>query len=83
MFKASYADTHNTALFIDPLDGALASRVQDADRAEGWGFAYLHKWEFLAGLGNGYKHLLLGIVALAHVLLALVGLSLLRRGQHR
>lgn len=83
VFKASYADVHNTALFIDPLDGALASRVQDADRAEGWGFAYLHKWEFLAGLGNGYKHLLLGIVALAHVLLALVGLSLLRRGQHR
>lgn len=83
VFKASYADTHNTALFIDPLDGALASRVQDADRAEGWGFAYLHKWEFLAGLGNGYKHLLLGIVALAHVLLALVGLSLLRREQHR
>ena len=83
VFKASYADAHNTALFIDPLDGALASRVQDADRAEGWGFAYLHKWEFLAGLGNGYKHLLLGIVALAHVLLALVGLSLLRRGQHR
>lgn len=83
VFKASYADAHNTALFIDPLDGALASRVQDADRTEGWTFAYLHKWEFLAGLGNGYKHLLLGIVALAHVLLALVGLSLLRRGQHR
>lgn len=83
VFKASYADAHNTALFIDPLDGALASRVQDADRTEGWTFAYLHKWEFLAGLGNGYKHLLLGIVAFAHVLLALVGLSLLRRGQHR
>lgn len=83
VFKASYADTHHTTLFIDPLDGALASRVQDADRTEGWTFAYLHKWEFLAGLGNGYKHLLLGIVALAHVLLALVGLSLLRRGQHR
>lgn len=83
VFKASYADAHNTALFIDPLDGALASRVQDADRTEGWTFAYLHKWEFLAGLGNGYKHLLLGLVALAHVLLALVGLSLLRRGQHR
>lgn len=83
VFKASYADAHNTTLFIDPLDGALASRVQDADRTEGWTFAYLHKWEFLAGLGNGYKHLLLGLVALAHVLLALVGLSLLRRGQHR
>ncbi|WP_339525991.1 hypothetical protein [Pseudomonas sp. EA_35y_Pfl2_R111] len=80
VFKASYADAYNTALFIDPLDGALASRVQDADRTEGWTFAYLHKWEFLAGIGNGYKHLLLGIVALAHVLLALVGLSLLRRG---
>ncbi len=80
VFKANYADGNNTALFIDPLDGALASRVQNADRTEGWTFAYLHKWEFLAGIGNGYKHLLLGIVALAHVLLALVGLSLLRRG---
>ncbi len=79
VFKASYVDAYNTALFIDPLDGALASRVQDADRTEGWTFAYLHKWEFLAGLGNGYKHLALGLVALAHMLLALVGLSLLRK----
>lgn len=79
VFKASYADVHNTALFIDPLDGALASRVQNADRTEGWTFAYLHKWEFLADLGNGYKHLALGLVALAHMLLALVGLSLLRK----
>ncbi len=79
VFKATYADAKNTALYIDPLDGALASRVQDADRREGWAFAYLHKWEFLAGLGNGYKHLMLGLVALSHVLLVLVGLSLLRR----
>ena len=79
VFKASFADEKQTALFIDPLDGALASRVQDADRTEGWTFAYLHKWEFLAALGNGYKHLLLGLVALAHVLLALVGISLLYR----
>ncbi|MDI6006389.1 hypothetical protein DP094_005520, partial [Pseudomonas sp. MDMC17] len=79
VFKATYTDARHTALYVDPLDGALASRVQDADRREGWIFAYLHKWEFLAGLGNGYKHLLLGLVALAHVLLALVGLSLLRR----
>jgi len=79
VFKAEYADAHNTALFIDPLDGALSGRVQDADRAEGWTFAYLHKWEFLAGLGTGYKHLALGLVALAHMLLALVGLSLLRK----
>ncbi|MFN9528824.1 MAG: hypothetical protein ACK561_07835 [Pseudomonadaceae bacterium] len=79
VFKATYTDARHTALYVDPLDGALASRVQDADRREGWIFAYLHKWEFLAGLGNGYKHLLLGLVALAHLLLALVGLSLLRR----
>ncbi len=79
VFKATYSDVKNTALYIDPLDGALASRVQDADRREGWIFAYLHKWEFLAGLGNGYKQLLPGLFALAHVLLALVGLSLLRR----
>lgn len=79
VFKATYADAKRTALYIDPLDGALASRVQDADRREGWVFAYLHKWEFLAGLGNGYKHLMLGLFGLAHLLLALVGLSLLRR----
>ncbi len=78
VFKATYVDAHATALYIDPLDGVLAGRVGDADRAEGWTFAYLHKWEFLAGLGAGYKHLALGLAALAHVLLALLGLSLLR-----
>lgn len=83
VFKAAYADPAHTTLYLDPLDGALAGRVGDAERAEGWSFAYLHKGEFLAALGHTGKQLLLGLVALAQVLLALVGLTLLRKRRGR
>lgn len=77
VFKGQFADAANTALFIDPLDGALAARVQDADRVEGWIFGYLHKWELLGIFGNNVKHIAVGVLGLLHVLLALMGLSLL------
>lgn len=83
VFKSHYADADNTSLFIDPLDGALAARVQNADRFEGWVFGYFHKWEVLGIFGNQAKHMLVGLLGLLHVLLALVGLSLLRKPSKR
>lgn len=79
VLKARYADGQHTALYIDPLDGALAARIDDGDRAEGRSFAYLHKWEVLSSLGKPAKDLLVTTLALAHLLLALLGLWLLRR----
>jgi hypothetical protein len=81
VLKARYADGRHTSLYVDPLDGALASRVQDADRAEGWAFAYLHKWDYLSALGKPVKDGLLTALAALHVLLALMGLWLFGRGR--
>lgn len=79
VLKASYADDQNTALFVDPLDGALAAVVDDTDRAEGFSFAYLHKWDFLSALGKPLKDGFVTLLALAHVLLVIGGLWLWRR----
>ena len=79
VLKASYADAAKSALFIDPLDGALAARVDDSDRAEGFSFAYLHKWELLSALGKPVKDSLITLLALAQLLLVVAGLWLWRR----
>ncbi|MFN3579508.1 MAG: PepSY domain-containing protein [Pseudomonas sp.] len=79
VFWSDYPDAANTRLFIDPLDGALAARVQNADRREGWVFGYLHKWDWLGRWGSDFKHAAVGVLALLHLVLALLGLSLLRR----
>lgn len=79
VLRARYADGQRTALYVDPLDGALAARVADGDRAEGWSFAYLHKWEVLGRFGKPAKDVLVSGLALAHLLLAGLGLWLLRR----
>jgi len=79
VIKAEFADADNTSLFVDPLDGALAARVQDADRLEGWVFGYLHKWEALGALGQVAKQLAIFLLGLGHVLLALAGIFLIFR----
>ncbi len=76
VLKASYADAQHSALFIDPLDGALAARVDDSDRREGFSFAYLHKWEALSALGKPVKDGALTLLGLAHLLLVAAGLWL-------
>ena len=79
VLKASYADAQHSALFIDPLDGALAGRVNDGDRAEGFSFAYLHKWELLGGISKTVKDVALSLIALVHLLLVFGGLYLWRK----
>jgi hypothetical protein len=83
VLKASYADDQHSALFIDPLDGALAGQVNDADRAEGFSFAYLHKWELLSSINKTSKDAALTLIALAHLLLVLGGLYVWRKRRGR
>jgi hypothetical protein len=77
VLKARYAN--GITLYVDPLDGVLAAKLDSADRAEGWSFRYLHKWDFLSALGKPMQDGLLGTFALAHLLLVVTGLRLLRR----
>lgn len=83
VLKASYADADNSALYLDPVDGALAARVSNADRLEGAVFAYLHKWELLNHLGKVSKDLLLSLSALSLLVLACTGLWLHARRLRR
>lgn len=83
VLKASYDDAANSTLYLDPLDGALAAHITDADRREGAAFAYLHKWELLGHLGKSAKDLLLSLTALALLLLAGSGLWLFTRRPRR
>ncbi|SEJ54584.1 hypothetical protein SAMN04244572_04855 [Azotobacter beijerinckii] len=57
----------------------VAARVKDRDRAEGWIFAYLHKWEVLGHLGKPAKDAPVSGLALLHLLVA--GLGLWRGGR--
>ena len=79
VLKASYCDEQHSALFIDPLDGALAGRVNDGDRAEGASFAYLHKWELLGSISKTVKDVAIVLIGLAHLLLVLGGVYLWRK----
>jgi hypothetical protein len=37
----------DVAVFVDPADGAIAAVIDNADRAEGWVFGYIHKLDWL------------------------------------
>lgn len=79
VLRVRYADATRTSLYLDPLDGTLAARVDERDRLEGFAFAYLHKWSFLGDWSRTGKDVLLTLAALAHVLLVLGGLWLFVR----
>jgi hypothetical protein len=61
--------------YVETSSGALALRADDSDAREGWSFAYLHKWSFIPS--KDLRDLLLMLFALAHVVIALIGLGLL------
>jgi len=52
--------------FIDPLDGALAARVQSADRFEGWCSVISTNGRCWGIFGNQAKHMLVGLLGLLH-----------------
>lgn len=50
--------------YVEPRSGVLAAHVRDSDRAEGWSFAWLHKWHFLDGLGRDVRDAVAALFAL-------------------
>ena len=83
VWASSYGDTRSTTLYIDPSDATLAARIQNADRLEGFAFAYLHKAQWLEAFGKLGKDLILSLFALANALLAASGLWLFVQRQRR
>ncbi|MEX2515805.1 MAG: PepSY domain-containing protein, partial [Gammaproteobacteria bacterium] len=60
--------------YVEPASGKLAAEINDSDQLEGWAFAYLHKWNFLNGLGNDIRDGVMGLFALGHMIVAGLGI---------
>lgn len=67
------------ALFIHSASATLAARIDNADRLEGWLFAWLHKWHFMAPLGADLRDALMALAAFAIACVSLLGYGLLLR----
>ncbi len=80
VYAVHYRGSDQLSFYVEPLSGALAARVDNGDRREGFSFAYLHKWHFLDGLGRDARDAILASAALGIVaVFALGGYLYLRR----
>ena len=65
-------------MFVDPADAAIAAVLDNADRAEGWVFGYIHKLEWLVPFtGMDLRDAVAMGLALFLAGAALLGLALL------
>lgn len=79
VYKVKLDAPGHLAVYVDPVDAAVAAVVRDLDRAEGFSFGYLHKAAWLDALGKNTRDALLGSFALLIFAMTCAGLSFLRR----
>ncbi|HEY9035683.1 MAG TPA: PepSY domain-containing protein [Pseudomonadales bacterium] len=80
VMRANLNDAHDTSIYVETATDELAAIVTNADRAEGWSFAWLHKWHFM-DIKKDVRDGLLALFALGNAVVALMGLLLfIRRG---
>lgn len=76
VWRVRYATADDAVYYVEPLTGALAAIVRNADRAEGYSFAYLHKYHWLDFAGKNVRDLVMAAFALGLTLTAGSGLWL-------
>ncbi|QLG88662.1 hypothetical protein HQ393_10655 [Chitinibacter bivalviorum] len=79
VYRVDLANAAQSSWYVEAATGAFSSRVENADRFEGYLFANLHKWHWLDGLGKTSRDVILASFAALNVVLAVMGLCLLRR----
>ena len=79
VYKVRFEDASNLAVYIDPVDAAVAAVVRDLDRAEGFSFGYLHKAAWLDGLGKNARDAVMAVFALLILAMTVIGLRLYYR----
>lgn len=77
--RITYGNKHNERLYVETSTGTLAARINDLDMVESYSFAFLHKHEFLAGIGKMAKDLSTMIWSIAQIALVIVALLLYTR----
>jgi uncharacterized iron-regulated membrane protein len=67
----------DVTVFVDPADGAIAAVIDNADRAEGWIFGYVHKLDWLVSYaGTDGRDAVAALLALLLATAALLGIAL-------
>lgn len=79
VWRVAYDTPDHLAVYVESATGIVASQVRDAERLEGFSFAYLHKGHWMDALGKGPRDTVLGVFALLNAVVALLGLLLWRR----
>lgn len=79
VYKVQFASADHLAVYVDPVDAAVAAVVRDLDRVEGFSFGYLHKAHWLDVFGKDVRDAVMGLFALLIFAMTCVGLSFLRR----
>ena len=81
--RIEFAAPGRPRYYVDTSFGVLAARIDDSDAREGWSFAYLHKFEWLAGFGTLTRDGIAMAFALGNALVAILGCVLFMRRRQR
>lgn len=73
VWKVDFRTPDHLTLYVETTSGVQAAEVRDIQRLEGFSFAYLHKWNFLDGIGKDGRDALLGVFALLNVVVVVLG----------
>jgi hypothetical protein len=66
----------NVIAYVDATDGNIAAVIDNADRAEGWVFAYVHKLEWLTPVvATDWRDVIAAMLAFSLTLAALLGIA--------
>ena len=79
VWRVDYDTPDHLSYYVETATGALASVVRDTGRAEGWSFAYLHKYHWLDFAGKDVRDFVMGLFGLGNLLIALLGLWMFTR----
>lgn len=83
VWKVSYPSTANDRYFIETTTGSLSKHLNTAELAENYSFSFLHKHEFLAWAGKGWKDFSTMFWAVAQIVMVVFGLILYVRRRGR
>ena len=75
--KVDFESDNNKSLFVSTDSGHLAAFVTDAERAEGYSFAFLHKFLFMEWAGKNIRDLTMVLAALGILIVGILGMLLL------
>jgi hypothetical protein len=79
VWRVDYDTADHLSYYVETTTGALAAVVRDGGRAEGWSFAYLHKYHWLDFAGKDVRDFVMGLFGLGNLVIAILGLWMFTR----